>query len=313
MIISQSACNKSVRMIVLILLIVCFISTIEAENYYHLVILGDPHLPGKEPEIKRLVVDTINLWNDVTGVVVLGDICSTAGIQEEYDYAQKFFSTLKKTMYFINGNHDYRYIWDAQTQRHRTAYKEIQIKKLEQFKKTFIHRPDPYYLEKIGGYLLIFLAVDKIESEYLATISEKQMNWLSSQLEENKKLTTIVFFHAPLNGTLFDSENKNYNQPKYIAQPEDKIKELLKKNSQIFLWISGHTHTSPFQKSYASEINLYENQVMNIHNSPMNPTKDGIIWTNSLYLYPDKVVIRTYNHKLNEWQLERTILTPAKK
>ena len=38
----------------------------------------------------------------------------------------------------------------------------------------------------------------------------------------------------------------------------------------------------------------------------------GAIWTNSLYLYPDKVVIKTYNHEDNAWlpQLDRTVLTP---
>jgi len=81
-------------------------------------------------------------------------------------------------------------------------------------------------------------------------------------------------------------------------------------NAQIFLWVSGHTHTPATNESFASGINLYEKQVTNIHNGDMNR---GTIWTNSLYLYPDKVVIKTFNHKKGVW-MENTerIIIPQK-
>jgi len=66
-------------------------------------------------------------------------------------------------------------------------------------------------------------------------------------------------------------------------------------------------HTPPTNENYASEINLYEKQVTNIHNCDMNR---ATIWTNSLYLYPDKVSVRTFNHKTGAWveKLDRTII-----
>ena len=84
---------------------------------------------------------------------------------------------------------------------------------------------------------------------------------------------------------------------------------LITANPQVFLWVSGHTHTPPTEESYASPINIYAGQVTNIHNTDM---KRETIWTNSLFLYPDKVVVRTFNHQEKAWhpELERTILPP---
>ena len=78
---------------------------------------------------------------------------------------------------------------------------------------------------------------------------------------------------------------------------------------QVFLWVSGHTHTTPKDESFASEINVYEKRITNIHNSDMNRET---IWTNSLFLYPDKVVVKTFNHKKGAWlqEFERTIVPP---
>jgi hypothetical protein len=36
------------------------------------------------------------------------------------------------------------------------------------------------------------------------------------------------------------------------------------------------------------------------------------IWTNSLFLYPDKIVVKTYDHKRGAWlpDFDRTLLPP---
>ena len=81
-------------------------------------------------------------------------------------------------------------------------------------------------------------------------------------------------------------------------------------NSQVFLWVSGHTHTSPKEESFASAINVYEKRITNIHNTDINRET---IWTNSLLLYPNKISIKTYHHNKRIWlpEFERTILPPA--
>jgi len=268
--------------------------------------LGDPHLPGKDIIEKENVIETINSWENVDMVVALGDICFELGTANELMYAKKFFSQLKKPLCVVAGNHDYIYDdFSDDKGRKRRASSGNQQQKLQRFTKTF-DLPNLYYSKKLGHYLLIFLSTDELGSYDLARVSEGQIDWLRSELARNKGLPTIIFFHAPLKGTL-KNYNKNANTPNFVAQPEEKIRELILQNAQIFLWVSGHTHTPATNESYASDINLYEKQVTNIHNCDMNR---GTIWTNSLYLYPDKVVIKTFNHKTGVWMetLERTVI-----
>jgi hypothetical protein len=46
----------------------------------------------------------------------------------------------------------------------------------------------------------------------------------------------------------------------------------------------------------------------------MKSTKHDGIWTNSLFLHPDRVVVRTFDHKAGVWmsQLDRVILPPRR-
>ena len=273
----------------------------------HLVILGDPHLPGKNVPLKEKVINTINQWNDVTMVVAMGDVCEHRGTSEEYAFVKTFFDKLTKPLFAIVGNHDYIYddALNVDNKLQKANPKEQQ-KKLQRFKETFGLQTLSYSLVH-EGYFLIFLSLDS--SKHLTLLSSEQLLWLSNELEKNKKLPTIIFFHAPLDKTLNDYKD-HVNKPDFIAQPVGEIRDILFKNHQVFLWISGHTHTSPKEESFASYINLYENQVTNIHNTDMNKET---IWTNSLFLYQDKVIVKTYDHNTHNWrgEQERVILLPT--
>ncbi len=107
-----------------------------------------------------------------------------------------------------------------------------------------------------------------------------------------------MVFHAPLKNTLI-TYNNTVNTPDFIAQPENTIDGIIKENPQIVLWVSGHTYTPATNESYAStKVNTYGGHVRNIHTPDMDRET---IWTNSLYLFPDKIVIRTFNHKSKQW------------
>ena len=69
-----------------------------------------------------------------------------------------------------------------------------------------------------------------------------------------------------------------------------------------------HAHLAPTNATFSHPINLYDRRVTNIHNPGMNGssylsekdkkgTKHENIWTNSLFLYPDKVVVKTFDHE----------------
>lgn len=272
----------------------------------HIVVLGDPHLPGKNPEKKESVLETLNQWRDVYMVVALGDLCSQTGTHEEYEQVKAYFLKLKHPFFAITGNHDF--IYEDQLDENgklKHAPLEIQMQKLETFKETLKLEKLYYSLEK-GPYLLVFLSADN--PKHLAELSSQQLEWFQNTLKTHTSKPTIVFFHSPLEDTL-ETYRHWVNTPNFVAQPISKIQSILTQNPQVFLWVSGHTHTSPLEPSFASAINIYQNRVVNIHNTDMN--KDTI-WTNSLLLYPDKIVVKTYNHSTHSWldSLERTFSIP---
>lgn len=271
----------------------------------HIVVFGDPHLPGKHPQMKEEVLEHINEWKDIDMVVAMGDLCSKTGTVEEYTYVKTYFSKLKKSLSVITGNHDFIYMDELDSNdKLQHASKEIQEAKLKRFQTTF-NLPKLYYSMVKESYLLLFLSAD--DPNHLAELSKEQLAWLEQELQSHPKMPTIVFFHAPLDNTL-ETYNRWVNTPNFVAQPKKKIHELLQANPQLFLWVSGHTHTSAKEASFASKVNQYEH-VTNIHNSDMN--KD-IIWTNSLFLEENFVSIKTYDHSKQEWidTLDRHIAVP---
>ncbi len=62
--------------------------------------------------------------------------------------------------------------------------------------------PAVYYSEQLGRYRLVFLAVDSLDSVVLAQMSQGQLQWLRQELAGHRQEPTIIFFHAPLSGTL---------------------------------------------------------------------------------------------------------------
>jgi predicted MPP superfamily phosphohydrolase len=275
---------------------------------YHIVLLGDPHLPGKFLAEKEAVLRTINAWPDVALVVALGDISEGLGTEPEYAAARQYFDKLVKPLVAIPGNHDFIYsdirMIDGKSIKGSPDEKQ---KKLAKFQKTF-GLPALYHTKLAGNYKLIFLATDDTQSDQLTRMSQKQLDWLRSELKRDNKKPTIIFFHGPLFGTLSESK-KNANRINFIAQPQKELSDLLQKNPQVFLWVCGHMHVPATNKDFRSEINFYENRVYTLHNSDMNRET---IWTNSLVLFPDKVVIKTYNHRLGTWspELEKTLVPP---
>ncbi|MCL1981332.1 MAG: metallophosphoesterase [Proteobacteria bacterium] len=278
--------------------------------YRQVVILGDPHLPGRNLAAKEQVRRTINGWRDVDLVVAVGDICDLYGTPAEYAAAREFFNRLNHPLALVNGNHDYIYATPASPEAYaknfNPASKEERAEKLTRFRQTF-RLSTLSSSRMVGGYLFLFLAAD--HDRFAVGISEQQMNWLRTELAHAPRTPTIIVFHGPLKGTQYPFK-RHINQPHSVAQPVEAIQALLAANPQVFLWISGHTHTPATEASFASPINLYDGRLTNIHNPDM---KRETIWTNSLLLYPDQVVVKTYNHLQGAWLPELTrVIRPPK-
>ena len=280
-----------------------------AEKPFGIALLGDPHLPGKELLAKENLLRTINSWEDIDRVVALGDICKETGTASEYAAAKEFFSRLQKPLRLVAGNHDY--IYEDETNnagRKVKASPTVRRLKLARFAETFGLK-ETYGSELIGNYLLVYLSTDDLESGHLAKLSEERVAWLAALLASHRNLPTIVFFHAPLAGTL-KTYNENTNTPSFVAQPTIRLYDLIRENPQLFLWVAGHLHVPATNENYSSPINVYEKQVTVIHNTDLERKNP---WTNVLYLYPEKVIVRTYDHGRKNWRpdLERTVHAPG--
>ncbi|HYH01969.1 MAG TPA: metallophosphoesterase [Bacillota bacterium] len=305
------------------------ISPIYSQNtgYYRLVVLADLHWPSKVKKTAKKVgkkginsvktdkiiaaktraVEEINRWDDVDEVVLLGDIVAQTGSESEYTATRQFVSRINKPVVYLPGNHDYLYRDSLAKKKLVRANRETQSLKLERFRQTF-GQDFLYFSKRVGSCLLIYLATDKLETKFSAEISQQQLDWLRKQLGANSKVPTIIFFHAPLANTLKEQKSEA-KESKRFAQPVQQIDALLKDNPQVFMWVSGHTHTRATNPGFKSVLNYYQGRVLNVHNSSLD---QKTIWTNSYYLHPDKVVIRTYNHQTKQWvnELEREVLLP---
>ncbi len=279
------------------------------EACQRIVVLGDPHLPvrrekyttpaAQDPvlQLKAKLPDDVNGWDDVALIAVLGDIAARYGIDSEYADAKAYFSRFQAPVCIMGGNHDYVYRDEPSPTGHLQKNDAAgRARKLAHF-QTVMGLEQLYYTRRLGSYFLIFLTPDALGS-YLTEISEKQLQWFADQLAQHRDLPTIVFFHAPLAGTL-PTYQKNINTPDFIAQPEESIGWLLEANPQVRLWVSGHTHTPATNPGYADvAVNTYADNVVDIHNPTLDATT---LWTNSLYLYRDRIAVRTFNHKTGEW------------
>ena len=288
----------------------------EPAAYQRILILSDAHLPfvpretpdpAKEQRIvaaKQNIIADINAWDDVSRIVATGDMLGSYGAEAEYAAANSFFGKLTKPISYIVGNHDYIYIGRDPNFKFIRGNAAERQSKLERFKREF-DQQQLYFAQEHGRYLLVFLSTDSLDSKVLCQFSQEQMSWLAGVLAQNQNRPTIIFAHAPLAGTL-SNYNSYINTPSFIAQPEIEIRDLLRQNHQVFMWVSGHTHTAATNKDFDSPINLYDGRVHDIQNPDLDRE---VIWTNSLFLYPDKVVIKTFRHSDKIWldSFERTI------
>ena len=277
--------------------------------YRGIALIGDPHLPGRNLPAKEELIRTIGGWNDIERVVVLGDICRETGTTAEYAFAKKFFGRLGKPVRLVAGNHDYIYEDETDKEGRKVqASPAVRRKKLARFAETFGMKR-VYGEERLGGYLLVYLSPDDLETDHLTQLSAGQLAWLKALLGRHRDLPTIAFYHAPLAGTL-RAYNKRIDSPGFVAQPADRLHDLIRANPQLFLWVAGHLHVPATNESYSAPVNLYEGRVTVIQNSDLERKRP---WTNVLYLYPERVLVRTYDHRQRSWRpdLERTIRPPA--
>jgi hypothetical protein len=284
-----------------------------------ITVIGDPHLPGRNVAAKEKLISTLNTWKNTDLVVAVGDICKSTGTDEEYSFARKFFAKLEKPLALINGNHDYVFSHSDGSWHPKMATPEVRSKKLNKFMQTF-NMNELYYSKVISGYHLVFLSLDSLYTKHYAELSSKQLQWFDWQLHKHKDKPTIVFCHAPLWWKVLTKLKPGIKN--FTIQPMNEIRDVLKKHKQVFMWVAGHVHMGAENSFSRGFLNVYNNRIVNINNCDldgrsilkgmkMKLIKHNTIWTKDLVLYPDKVMVKTYDHNAKKFIRQRKIKIPC--
>ena len=277
------------------------------KDYYHILLISDLHLPLRDTkwqnkavqedvwQKKLQLIRTVNSW-DVDEAALLGDFAAYTGCETEFRVVDEYLDSFNFPYYAVAGNHDYYYKDKPGakgklvkgTQKQRRA-------KLLAFQKRY-RLPNLYYARSAAGCRLLYLAPDGLRT--YADLSPAQLNWLKEEIAAHQEGPILFFCHAPLLGTL-RNYNKSINTPNFTAQPPDVLTKMLFDVPQGSLWLSGHTHTPLTESSFAdTNINRVNRNLVNIHNPCIDAPH---IYTNSLFIYKDRILVRTYDHNAGKW------------
>ena len=283
-----------------------------ADASSRIVVLSDVHYgskelrPGPRKEImarKEKAMDEVASWKDADMCVFTGDMVEMAASVEEYRLARSLTDRIKQHKAFVAGNHEL--VYSEKPLVDGVAQPADPIERVQHLERYIENYGPLYHSEELGGYLLVFLSPDELTGHlpkgsakpYAVELSDAEVTWLSSTLKANQDKPTIIFCHTPLAGSIEKGSKEDLE--KNFTQPVEKLHDILARNPQVMLWVSGHTHTSPRSASYSSAVNRQSGAaVVDIH----NPAWEGDeIWTNSIFLYKDKVEVRTWSHKDHRW------------
>lgn len=275
-----------------------------AEPEARIVVISDLHYPTKtrKKDLRRqkiankvAAMEEIGHWEDVDLCVFTGDMVQRTGDLLDVQVVRNFIDQLPQPKAFLAGNHEVMYTGlPTLPGTLRKGDAGTRVAHLMEYQWNF----GPLYFSRdLGGYHLIFLSPDCMASRYAVELSQEQLAWLQQDLAAHRHQPTLIFCHAPLTGTLLPGDKQDI--PWNYAQPAQPLWQLLVKNPQVVLWVSGHTHNSPKGRNFINPLHwIPGTHTWNAYNS----TWDGNqAWTRDLLLYPDKVVIRTYDHKKGQW------------
>lgn len=264
-----------------------------------LAVMADLHARPESLPLLKKAVDRVNNLKDIMGLAIVGDLCSKLGTRSEYETLQNGLKGAKIPIYAVPGNHDilYKdYLIGGEKKRGTPAEKKA---KHELFKKTLNLR-SLYYSRKIGGHLLIFLPNDALSAIPCSFPSDDAYDFLRQALRENRNLPTIIFSHAPLEGSYGDKRTMPPIQAN--AQPSARLKRLLQNNPQVYLWFAGHLHITPSQKYF----NFPGNRVGKVNVVHVPPSQIHASWVQVVRLSPKGAIVKTLDVKSGKYLKRHT-------
>ncbi len=207
--------------------------------------------------------DILNISPNSSGIFVAGDIANS-GRRYEWELADSLFKSFENLpdVYYSLGNHD--------------LYGGESFNTLVQNFYDFAGVNSVYYEKNIGGYHHIFLGTESKKSGVDADLSDVQLAWFDSKMQEltsaepNKPV--FVYLHQSLYNTIAGSfPGQGWDG---IIQ-DSQFKAIVEKYKQIVMF-NGHSHW---------DMNTRGSMYSNGKNMPniFNTASVGYLWT-SFYL-----------------------------
>lgn len=275
-----------------------------AEKGLGIALISDLHVAkSNEKSLSRLLKRVMGHAN-IDLVAILGDVCRDVGTTEEYALVAKALKPMKKVkeIVAIPGNHDFRYAdtRDSNGKRVRGP-RSLQESKLRMFQETLMPSDagQPYYFSRrTHGHLLIFLPVDELGSGPLCQVSTPTLGLMLADLAVEPKVPTIVFCHAPLQGS-YVKKSQVLKPRDANVQPHDEMWRILEDHPQVFLWVAGHVHLHPGKPTFAdASANQLKRRtggpVTCVHVPNVSPKES---WYLTLRLWPEKATVHVYDGK----------------
>ena len=154
---------------------------------------------------------------------------------------------------------------------------------------------DPYKVME-RGIRFIFLHTTGVgslpNSNHQCVVGKKAMDWLRQELAADTTSTTVVFFHAPI-------ANTTYNSTENMRMVESvEMKTLLESHANVKIFANGHVHY-PYGAIDSEGRGQYRRSGNLLYISVGRPPD-----TLFLNFEKDKIDIRVRNNKKKEWYAE---------
>ena len=286
------------------------ISDIHLRENFKVIFQGMLELGLEDMENAEDRLDAVAFVGDITdhGYYGMWDVFADA--MSKYDIADKSF--------IVVGNHD---TWGPNEDNYQDPENGVKSTFIK-YNKSISGRDisEMYYSDIVNGYYFIVLGSE--EDHTNATLSDKQLEWFSEEMEKAGKtgLPVFVFIHQPINQThgLPYNWELDKSDPPYkggIGDQSDRVLETIKKYDNVFV-ISGHIHAG--QKTEDSNVGVKYSSVEYIKNDRGNnitlvnlPSymyfdlqRGGHVPNGCGYVieaYSDKVMIRARNFAVGTW------------
>ncbi|MBR4766758.1 MAG: metallophosphoesterase, partial [Clostridia bacterium] len=206
------------------------------------------YLLSRYPVFTEAAQDLHNAEYPLDALVIAGDIVEN-GLSEEYQLVYDGLSGIDTRYILAEGNHD------------------IRLRSYKQASERFFALANAlngdesmdcfHYSEKVNGYKFIVLGSDRTEFEE-SYISDEQLAWLDSELEDSDGEPTFVILHQPLKDThgLPGTWGSPVDSAGSVGAQSDALKEILTGYKNVVL-ITGHLHTGFGKYTYETMGDLH--------------------------------------------------------